>query len=65
MLKQIPSAADVRVALSPLTHSQLAKLSDLSEVPFGTLWKVRTGVTKNPGIDTVRKFLPLIGKAGK
>ena len=65
MLKQIPSAADVRQVLDPLTHTQLAKLSDLSQVPFGTLWKVRSGVTKNPGIDTVRKFLPHIGRASK
>ena len=65
MLKKIPSAADVQCALSTLSHAQMVKLSDMSEVPFGTLWKVRVGVTKNPGIDTVRKFLPLIGKAGK
>ena len=65
MLKKIPSASAVQCALSTLSHAQLAKLADMSEVPFGTLWKVRSGVTKNPGIDTVRKFLPLIGKAGK
>ena len=65
MVKQIPSASDVRQALGPLTHAQLTRLADLSQVPFGTLWKVRNGVTKNPGIDTVRKFLPHVGRASK
>jgi predicted transcriptional regulator len=59
----IPSAADVRAKLEPLTNAQLQKLADLSGVPFTTLWKVRAGETKDPRIDTVREFLPHVEKA--
>lgn len=54
------SPEQVRAQLAPLTHAQLQALAKASGVPFTTLWKVRSGVTKNPGIETVGKFLPYI-----
>lgn len=51
-----PSVPEVRARLRALTHSQMQELAQASEVPFTTLWKVRSGETANPGIETVRKF---------
>lgn len=54
----IPSASELRSRLETLTHAQMQNLARASGVPFTTLWKVRNGDTTNPGIETVRKFLP-------
>lgn len=35
-------------------------LAKAANVPFTTLWKIRMGETKNPGIDTVKKFAHLL-----
>lgn len=56
----IPSAEEVRAALSKLSYSQVGALAAKSGVPFTTLWKVRNGVTANPGVETVRKFFSLL-----
>jgi transcriptional regulator with XRE-family HTH domain len=53
----IPSSADVRQRLLPLRHAQLQALARASGVPFTTLWKVRSGETQNPGLDTARSLL--------
>lgn len=55
----IPAAADVRAALAALSYAQMQDLSRRSGVPFTTLWKIRSGETTNPGIETVKKFFPL------
>jgi len=55
----------VRQALAPLTLRQLDKLQELSGVPATTVYKIKQGETANPGIDTVRKFLPHIEAAKK
>ena len=52
------SAEDVRTVLWLLTQRQLEKLSAASGVPLSTLGKIRRGETQNPGLETVRKFLP-------
>lgn len=57
MEKPIPSASEVRQLLLPLPHAKLQRLAKESGVPFGTLWKIRSGDTQNPGIDTVRALL--------
>jgi len=44
--------------LAPMTTAQLHELAALSDVPFHTLLKIRSGITDNPRIDTVHKFLP-------
>jgi predicted transcriptional regulator len=36
----------------------MQELARLSKVPFTTLWKVRSGETENPRIESVRQFLP-------
>lgn len=57
MRTDIPSAKVIRARLERLSRAQLEALSDASKVPFQTLWKVRSGETENPGIETVRKFI--------
>ena len=52
------SAEDVRTVLGLLTQRQLEKLSAASGVPLSTLGKIRRGETLNPGLETVRRFLP-------
>lgn len=52
----IPSALQVRAWLLPLDSKQLQRLAELSKVPFGTLWKIRAGDTKDPRIETVRQI---------
>lgn len=59
----IPAVADVQAALRALGHAQMQRLAELSGVPFTTLWKVRSGDTANPGIETVRKFMPHVAAA--
>ena len=63
MEANIPAAVDLQAGLSELGHAQMQELSRLSGVPFTTLWKVRTGETANPGIETVRKFFPFVAAA--
>lgn len=54
------SAEDVRAALAPLTLRQIDRLEELSMVPASTIYKIKLGVTVNPGVETVRLFLPHI-----
>lgn len=63
MHETIPSAAEVQAALSPLTFAQLERLASMSGVPLTTVYKIKTGETKNPGVDTVKKFAPFISQA--
>lgn len=57
------SAEDVQAALVPLTLRQLERLAQLSGVPQPTIYKIKLGVTTNPGIETVRSFWSHIGRA--
>lgn len=59
----IPSAAQVREALSPLTLKQIDLLARLSGVPSTTIYKIKRGETDNPGIETVGKFMPHVAAA--
>jgi predicted transcriptional regulator len=61
--KRIPSISDVQAALSHLNTGQLTRLSELSGVPFTTIYKIKRGEVRNPGIGTVRKFAPHIEAA--
>lgn len=63
METSLASADDVRAALEPLTLKQIERLAVLSGVPATTIYKIKRGETSNPGIETVRKFMPLIGEA--
>ena len=61
----IPSAEEIRAALAPLTLKQLDYLADLSGVPVTTIYKIKLAETANPGIETVRKFLPHVARAAQ
>jgi len=63
MNTDIPSISELQALLQPLRTGDLNRISQASGVPFGTLWKVRSGETTNPGIETVRRFLPHIPTA--
>lgn len=63
MSTDIPSVANIRSALLSLGHAQTQRLAKLSGVPFTTIWKIRDGTTKNPGIETVGQFVPFIDEA--
>lgn len=65
MTKSIPAAIEVQAALQRLTNLGLQALAQISGVPYTTLWKVRSGDTANPGIETVRKFMPHVNRARK
>lgn len=58
----IPSADEVRQALKPLNLKQLEALARASGVPFTTIYKIKLGDTVNPGIETVRQFLPFLAE---
>lgn len=59
----LPSMQDVRRVLSPLTLRQIDVLSDLSSVPPTTIYKIKNGLTKNPGVITLKKLLPHVATA--
>lgn len=61
----IPAISVVRDALAALTMKQLERLALLSGVPMTTIYKIRLGDTENPGIETVRKFVPHINAAAQ
>ena len=54
----IPSAAEIQIALQAFSYAQMRDLSERSGVPFTTLWKVRGEETNNPRIESVRAFWP-------
>lgn len=56
----IPPLRMIRNKLGKLTQAQIQKLADDSGVPFSTIMKIRLGITKNPGTETVREFWPLL-----
>lgn len=56
----IPSAEELREALRPFTLKRLHRLAEVSGVPMPTIYKIKRGETPNPGIETVRLFLPHI-----
>lgn len=60
IIPPVPSLAQVSAALGLLRQPQLEKLSELSGVPVGTLWNIRSGKSANPGIVTVAAFQPYV-----
>ncbi|MBP7501191.1 MAG: hypothetical protein KA784_00225 [Aquabacterium sp.] len=56
--KPIPSTADIRASLAVFSRKQLDDLGELTGVPATTIYKIKRGVTLDPGIETVRKLLP-------
>ena len=62
MKTNIPTSAAVRARLEVLGHAQMQALARDSGVPFTTLWKIRSGETDNPRIETVRQFYAALPK---
>lgn len=54
----IPTAQHIQAALLALSHAQVQELARTADVPFTTLWKLRTGETENPRLETVRRIWP-------
>lgn len=54
----LPSLDEVRAELARLTLKQMDQLAALSGVAAPTIYKIRLGTTANPGIETLRGFLP-------
>lgn len=63
MEPNIISAEDVQTRLAPLTMKQLDRLAELSGVPQPTIYKIKLGVTANPGVETIGKFWPYVDQA--
>lgn len=59
----MPSIAEVRAALAPLTLKQIDRLAELSGTPAATIYKIKNGNTANPGIETLRGFVRHIDAA--
>lgn len=58
----IPSAEQVREKLLALGHAQVRALAERAAVPFTTAWKIRSGETADPRLETVRQLWPeLVG----
>lgn len=56
----IPPLTMVVSRLSKLDEAGLRRLAAESGVPYSTIRKIRYGVTKDPGLETCRKFFALI-----
>jgi predicted transcriptional regulator len=65
MASQLPTFSDLKGRLAGMTHAEVQKLATQSGVPFMTLWNIRAGNTKNPRLETLRKFWPLINRRSK
>lgn len=60
MTSELPSTELLASRLKLLKGAELEVLARRSGVPASTLWKIRMGVTPNPGLETVRKFFHLL-----
>jgi predicted transcriptional regulator len=63
MNTDLPSTDEVREALAQLNTAQLDLLAGLSGVSIRALYKLKAGATSNPGLETVRAFLPHVAVA--
>lgn len=60
----IPSGAQVKALLLRLEYGAIPAIARDAEMPVSTLYAIRDhGSDPNPGVDTVRKFLPYLVKA--
>lgn len=59
----IPTTEEIVIALGPLGYAQMQELARLSGVAFTTLWKIKIGETKDPGVGKVRRFWPYVATA--
>lgn len=60
----IPSGAQVKALLRKLEYGELPGIAKAAGMPVSTIYAIRDhGGEPNPGVDTVRKFLPHLVKA--
>lgn len=60
---EVPSVEAVREALAGLTLKQIERLGELSGVPWSTIYKIKRGETRDPGMDTCGRFMPHVDVA--
>lgn len=54
---ELISASHLHEALNGLTYAETKRLASDAGVPFTTLWKLRTGETQNPRLETVTRLM--------
>lgn len=57
MTNAIPTLKSIQKRLKPLTDKQIDTLSELSGISRTQIWRLRSRITRNPGIETVRAIL--------
>ena len=62
MTTEIPTAAEVRERLQRLSWAQLQQLCRQVGAPFTTVWKLRSGETADPRLETVRLLWPSLSE---
>jgi len=63
MAYELPTVQEIREGLEALSFAEMKSLCEQCRVPFTTAWKLRTGVTTDPRIETVRALWPLLKPA--
>lgn len=58
MENAIPSVQEVRERLQDLSWGEVKALCARCNAPFTTVWKLRTGETASPMLETVRLIWP-------
>jgi hypothetical protein len=58
MAYELPTVQEIRESLEALSFAEVKSLCEKCSVPFTTAWKLRTGVTTDPRIETVRALWP-------
>jgi len=58
MPNDLPTAAQVRERLQGLSWAQVQQLCRKTGAPFTTVWKLRSGETADPRLETVRLIWP-------
>lgn len=64
MAQEIPTPAQIRQRLEALSYAEVKALCEKRSVPFTTVWKLRSGETEDPRLETVRAIWPDL-KAGR
>lgn len=54
---KIPPLASVVSRLKELSEDEIKEIAQKTEIGASTIWKIRCGYTKNPGIETVRQLV--------
>jgi len=58
MQQAIPSPEELRKRLNALSYAEVKALCERRRVPFTTVWKLRSGETEDPRLETVRAIWP-------